>query len=89
MHLSEEASYNIHAVAYVECLQKLRDLKNKKASMTVRFLACDSDPSDHSKQVAATRKLERECRWVVEQLERVNLDICALEVKLAIERSSR
>lgn len=88
-HLGEEAPHNLHAVVYVELLQKLRDLENKKAWSTLRFLACDDSPSDYGKQVSATRRIERDRRYVNDQLDRVNLEICELEIKLGVSHGNR
>lgn len=88
-HLGEEAPYNIHAVAYIELLQKLRNLENKKTSTTVRFLNCGDDPADYNKQAAATQRIERDRRYITEQIERTTLDVCELEVKLEVSPGGR
>lgn len=88
-NLGEEAPYNVHAVAYVELLQKLHDLEKKKASTTVRFLDCSTDPANYSKQAAAARRAKRDRRYINEQVERVALDVCQLEVTIGVSPGGR
>ncbi|KAI0346613.1 hypothetical protein BDW22DRAFT_1462444 [Trametopsis cervina] len=87
-HLGEEAEYDVHAVAYVELLQELRDLEPKRAQATARFLhyapSSESSAATYRRDLAATRRLESERRHAKEQYERVSLEICALEVEMGL-----
>ena len=64
--LGEEPSHNIHAIAYVELLQKLRDLENKRLNTSVQFFNCDSTtaPTDYSHEMSVTRKAESQRRHI-------------------------
>ena len=89
--LGEEPSYNIHAIAYVELLQKLRDLENKRHNTSVQFFNCDSTtaPTDYNHEMSTTRKAESQRRHINDQLERVSTELCECEVILGIERGNR
>ena len=86
--LGDEQIYDVHAMLYVELLQKLRDLDSKLQSSQTAFLAYT--PSVHkqaySREVAQTRKLETERRIAAEQYERTISEIVALEGKLDIHQ---
>ncbi|KAI0684138.1 hypothetical protein BC835DRAFT_1293887 [Cytidiella melzeri] len=87
--LGDEDNYDVHAVAYVELLQELRDLESKRAQVNARFLqympsAASSGSATYRKELASTRRLETERRHTMEQYERVSHDVCALEVEMGL-----
>lgn len=86
VQLGQEQDYNVHAVLYVELLQKLQLVCEKQSQTKNRFMAIGpSQPfASYKKQAATTRRLESERRFADEQYERVLLDICEMETKLQL-----
>lgn len=86
--LGEEAPYDIHAVAYVELLQKLCALDKKKSESVTRFLSYNPQDGvpDYAKSASITRRLETDRRHAAEQHDRTLLEICELEVKLNVRQ---
>lgn len=84
--LGTEPEYNIHAITYVELLQDLRELENRRFRATTSFVAFapEDGPSSYVQDTSKTRQLETERRHAVERYERVNLDVCSLEVQMGI-----
>ncbi|KAI0338442.1 hypothetical protein BDW22DRAFT_1337893, partial [Trametopsis cervina] len=85
-HLGEEDPHDMHAVAYVECLQQLRSLESKRAEANARFLAYNPATmgSDYAREHKATRRIEAEHRHANDHYNRVLNDICALELQMGI-----
>ena len=90
-HLGEEPPYNTHAIAYVELLQKLRDLENKRLNSSTQFFSCDPSnaPTDYGREMSTTRKAESQRRHIIDQIERVSTELCECEVTLGISRGNR
>lgn len=84
--LGEEAPHDVHTVAYVELLQKLRNLELKKAQTNTRFLSYtpDNAPSNYAQQAAATRRVETERRHAAEQFDRTLYELTELEVQIGV-----
>jgi hypothetical protein len=85
-HAGEEDKYDIHAVVYVEMLRELAECDSQRAQASKRFLRYDPAPSDSSYQQeqSSTRRIETERRHAIERHERLNRDICALEVEMGL-----
>ncbi|KAI0699449.1 hypothetical protein BC835DRAFT_1405155 [Cytidiella melzeri] len=87
--LGDEDDYDVHAVAYVELLQELRDLESKRAQVNARFLqytpsVASSGSANYCKELASTRRLETDRRHAMERYERISHDVCALEVEMGL-----
>lgn len=84
--LGEESEYDMHAVAYVELLQQLRDLEARRSQTNSRFVAYtpSSEDAAYEKDTSNTRRLESDRRHARQEHARVNLEVCELEVKLGI-----
>lgn len=84
-HLGEEEEEDIFKLVYVEALQKLQEVGNRRASANSRFLGYDHSIGDYNQQAAHTREIETERRYASEQYERVALEVNELEVRLGID----
>jgi hypothetical protein len=85
--LGEEADYDVHAVAYVELLQELRELEQKRTRANAQFLHYTppvTGSSNNTDNLASTRRLESERRHAAERYERVSMEVCALEVEMGL-----
>lgn len=84
--LGEEASYDIHAVAYVELLQQLHDLDRKKSQSHSRFLslAPGDAPMNYAQQAAATRRVETDRRHTAERFDRTLYEVTELKVQMGV-----
>jgi hypothetical protein len=85
-HVGEEDPYDIHAVAYVQLLQELRDLDDRRQAANAQFLTFvpAGDGSSYTHDLSITRRIETEHRHANEQFSRVHEDVCALEVQMGI-----
>ena len=72
---------------YVELLQRLREMDPKLKNAQTSFLSFtpSHDRRAYSRDVAQTRKLETERRLMVEQYDRVNAEVVALELKMDVQ----
>jgi hypothetical protein len=85
--LGEEADYDVHAVAYVELLQELRELEQKRTRANVQFLHYTppvAGSSTDADDPTSIRRLESERRHAAERYERVSMEVCALEVEMGL-----
>ncbi|KAG1785411.1 uncharacterized protein HD556DRAFT_1435133 [Suillus plorans] len=91
--LGKETTWDIHAMAYVKLLHKLRDAQTCASDASLQFLS--TMPSDYqflspsqdmsySANVSATRKLETQRRYHSERLDTLQHEVVALEVKMGI-----
>ncbi|KAG1888306.1 hypothetical protein F4604DRAFT_1877422 [Suillus subluteus] len=87
----QEPEYDIHAVAYVEMLQKLRDARAASENASSLFLG--ATPSDYQYSTANTPytndlshtcRLETQRRHATEQYDQILHEVTALEVKMGI-----
>ena len=90
--LGEETQYNLHEVAYVEALQKLRDLENERQTVNTRFsgfMTVDPSSSSYEQDFSKGRKIETERRTVNDSISNVMRELNELEVLLQIARTDR
>ncbi|KAG1887413.1 uncharacterized protein F5891DRAFT_967298 [Suillus fuscotomentosus] len=92
-HLGKETEWDVHAMAYVELLLKLRDAESQAQSASTRFLS--TTPKDYqfisfmgtqsySGDMTATRKLETQRRYSAERLATIQQEVTSMEVKMGI-----
>ncbi|KAI0083236.1 hypothetical protein BDY19DRAFT_987949 [Irpex rosettiformis] len=83
--LGEEEPYNVHAIAYVERLQELRDLDSRRQRANTNFLSyIPGEGVNYTRDLAATRRAETEHRHANERYERVYADVCALKIQMGL-----
>lgn len=89
--LRDKAPYNIHEVAYVELLQKLKRKENDRDTIRTRFMGfMADDPSKTYKENASVgAQIETERRRINQEVTRLDRDIIALEVQLEIKLGER
>lgn len=90
--LGEEPPHDVHAVAYVESLQKLQQLEVKRKQLLQDFLQYDPETVSartYNQHASDTQKLETQRRHVVDQIDRVSGEVCELEISLGISRGAR
>ncbi|KAG2157044.1 hypothetical protein DEU56DRAFT_867153 [Suillus clintonianus] len=91
--LGKETEWDVHAMAYVELLLKLRDAESQVQSASTCFLS--TTPKDYqfvsftgtqsySGDMAATRKLETQCWYSAERLATIQQEVTSVEVKMGI-----
>ncbi|KAG0708173.1 hypothetical protein DFH29DRAFT_979487 [Suillus ampliporus] len=89
----QEPEYDIHAIAYVEMLQKLRDARAASENASSLFLG--ATPSDYqystvntsyTNDLSHTRKIETQRRHATEQYDQILHEVTALEVEMGIMR---
>lgn len=85
--LGDELEHDVHAMLYVELLQKLRDLEPRLQRTQATFLTYtpSADKRAYSRDVTLTRKLETERRVAAEQYDRISTEVIALEIKMDIQ----
>ncbi|KAL7283095.1 hypothetical protein ACG7TL_002520, partial [Trametes sanguinea] len=94
--LSDEAEWDVHAVAYVEALQQLRALNEELQSTTSQFyraakpdyrwLPPENGPTEYNASLSATRKLETSRRALREKIDNLTAEIVGMEVRLDVSR---
>lgn len=84
--LGDESEYDVHAVAYVELLQQLRDLEARRIQTNTRFVAYapSAESEAYERDTKKTRHLESERRHARQEHVRVSLEVCELELKMGI-----
>ncbi|KAK7435150.1 hypothetical protein VKT23_019842 [Stygiomarasmius scandens] len=90
--LGSEAPEDVHAVAYVELLQKLQNLnlQYKNASSAFRLQIPEdyqplSGEQQYSSGLSATRRMETERRQIGEERDRIQHEVIEMEVQMGIE----
>ncbi|KAI0343135.1 hypothetical protein BDW22DRAFT_1329220 [Trametopsis cervina] len=84
-HLGQEDPHDVHAIAYVERLQDLRELESKRAQANTRFLSyLPTGGPAYNRDQSTTRRVETEHRHANERYDRVYADVCALELQMGI-----
>lgn len=85
--LGDEREYDVHAVAYVELLQQLCELEDKRSQSNSRFVAYAPtiDADAYTRDTTKTRHLESERRHARQEHARVSLEVCELEVMMDIK----
>ncbi|KAI0681720.1 hypothetical protein BC835DRAFT_1311796, partial [Cytidiella melzeri] len=75
--IGDEDPHDVHAVAYVECLQELRDLDSHRHRANSQFLtfATTGRGSHYAHDLSATRRMETEHRHANEHYTRVHDDM--------------
>ncbi|KAI0701463.1 hypothetical protein BC835DRAFT_1404505 [Cytidiella melzeri] len=84
--IGDEDPHDVHAVAYVERLQELRDLDSHRHRANSQFLtfAPAGRGSNYAHDLSATRRIETEHCHANERYTRVHEDVCALELQMGI-----
>ncbi|KAG1885372.1 hypothetical protein F4604DRAFT_1878101 [Suillus subluteus] len=91
--LGKETEWDIHAMTYVELLQKLRDAQTCASDTSLQFISMvpsdyqflpPSQDVSYSANVSATRKLETHHRYHAERLDTLQREVVALEVKMGV-----
>ncbi|KAG0697180.1 hypothetical protein DFH29DRAFT_984382 [Suillus ampliporus] len=93
--LGDEPEWDVHAMAYVELLQRLRDIESQISEASSHFLAMtpsnyhfvippDSITNFYSSNLSQTRKAETQCRHLMEKRDLILQEVAAMEVKMAI-----
>ncbi|KAI0083028.1 hypothetical protein BDY19DRAFT_987985 [Irpex rosettiformis] len=84
--LGEEDPEDLHAVAYVERLEQLKQLNTERVQTNSQFLNFVSfeGGSQYTKDLKATRRAESDRRHANERYERVYQDVCELEMRMGI-----
>ncbi|KAG1874961.1 hypothetical protein F4604DRAFT_1680819 [Suillus subluteus] len=91
-----EAEWDIHAVAYVELLQKLREARVAAENASTLFLNAmplnyefvtpSTTSTSYTTNLSQTRKLETQCRHTNDRYDLILQDVVALELKMGIVR---
>ncbi|OBZ77055.1 hypothetical protein A0H81_02986 [Grifola frondosa] len=92
--LGQELPWDIHAMAYVESLQELVQIRAQLDRASTQFLttmptdyqfvAVNTTPDSYSANMSVTRKLEMERRHLLERHGLLNREVCAMEAKMGI-----
>lgn len=90
-HLGEEEEYDIQAMTYVELLQQLRELSDKRSQATDRLfhLVDSSTVEDYDGEKSATDKAEKSRQSVIDRYDRLDAEISQLETQMNIDREHR
>ncbi|KAI0681926.1 hypothetical protein BC835DRAFT_1311737, partial [Cytidiella melzeri] len=86
LQIGDEDPHNLHAVAYIERLQELRDLDSHRHRANSQFLtfAPAGRGSNYAHDLLATRRIETEHCHANERYTRVHKDVCALKLQMGI-----
>ncbi|KAJ3523486.1 hypothetical protein NM688_g8722 [Phlebia brevispora] len=85
--IGREDPYDPREVAYVELLQELPAIEERRSRIVVAFVSWNPQSQDketYDKQVSETRKWETERRSAIEQYQQIINEIAALEWELGI-----
>ncbi|KAI0692610.1 hypothetical protein BC835DRAFT_1277453 [Cytidiella melzeri] len=84
--IGDELPHDVHAVAYVERLQELRDLDSQRRNANAQFLAFapPAHGANYAQDLSATRRVETVHRHANERYNRVHNDVCNLELQMGI-----
>lgn len=96
--VGKERPWDIHAVAYVEALQRLRELESERSANTSRFnntipvnyeFVGSNTSRGYWQEASKTRELEKKRRKTIELYGRALDDVIDLELHLDIDASQR
>ncbi|KAI0080203.1 hypothetical protein K474DRAFT_1590508 [Panus rudis PR-1116 ss-1] len=97
--LGDEHPWDTYAVAYVELLQRLRQLESDRKLSANRFYstipssyefsAPSSNVSSYAAEASNTAKLERRRQKAVEEYDRVHSEVIEMEIRMNIAPSER